>query len=82
MEVIFRTGQPIFISIAAGAALSVDGVIIPDADSGKTYLGASVAGGFGGGADFHVVWGPTLPAGKLRFNIFDVLEELIYNESR
>ena len=75
-------GYNIGVGIAAGAALSVDGVIIPDTDSGKTYLGASVAGGIGGGADFHVVWGPTLPAGKLRFNIFDVLEELIYNESR
>jgi hypothetical protein len=42
-------GYNIGASFAAGGALSVDGVIIPDTDLGKIYWGASVAGGIGGG---------------------------------
>ena len=75
-------GYNIGASFAAGGALSVDGVIIPDTDLGKIYWGASVAGGIGGGADIHAVWGSAAPVGKLRFNIFAFLNKFFYNESR
>ena len=66
------------VSIAAGGALSVDAVFVPDKAEKTTYFGASVAGGFGGGADIHVTWGETVPVFNWSFNIFDVIESVLY----
>lgn len=69
-------GYNIGVGIAAGAAVTADVVIIPDDENGTTYWGGSAAGGIGGGADVHVLWGDTKPFLNLRFNIYDVLENV------
>ena len=59
-------------------AVAEDAVIVPDKAEKTTYFGASVAGGLGGGADIHVTWGETVPVFNWSFNIFDVIESVLY----